>query len=218
MSDGARRGGYSTSDGRTQNVRSLAGSKPNGAARNRRYDSVIKPLPASSISANAVSKATIAERAVRRRGEAPTVAFGAPSLRSRDSSRPWGSSAGSAAHNSDASTLTPTANAKKRRSTRGSANAPILPYMFRGAMSRAGSVMNGSSAAARIAPATPPARLRSAPSLNTSRARSHRVAPSADRIASSRRRPSARAMSKFATFAHASNKRNATAPNNSNTH
>ena len=34
--DGARQGGYSTSDGRSQKVRSRAGSNPNGDARRRR--------------------------------------------------------------------------------------------------------------------------------------------------------------------------------------
>ena len=61
-------------------------------------------------------------------------------------------------------------------------------------------------------PTIAPANDRTRPSVISCWSRRQREAPSADRIAYSRMRESARAMSRFARFAHAINRTNATAP------
>ena len=65
-------------------------------------------------------------------------------------------------------------------------------------------------AAAR--PAAPPARASRTLSVRSWRTTRHRPAPSAARMASSRRRPPARISSRLATFAHATSSTSATAP------
>ena len=160
----------------------------------------------------------MSDRIVRRRGEAPSVDDGAPSLRSRVRSIARGRSVGRSAHAIVARRATPTERATNRASTVGSANAPMLPYMLRGAMSRAGITSAGSVSAAIAAPTAPPTVASPTPSAATARAIAVGVAPSAARIASSRRRASARTMSRLETLAQASRNRKPTPPARRRTH
>ncbi len=165
--------------------------------------------PTSSTTASAISSVTSADNVRLCRRPVPLRLPASLSTRFKSGGA---ASAGTSAN----STLVATANSIVNAAIRQSipTNDPASPSRGKSAVFTASSARMPTNPSAR--PNAPPATDNSTPSASSRRRRCARPAPSAKRMATSRRRPMARINNRLATLAHAISSTNTTAP--SSTH
>ena len=176
------------------------------STRSRRYMLFIKsPAPVSSMSASATSPTTSALVRRRRPPAAPGEVSLSDSRRSIDD--PW--SAGSKPNSTPVKSETSSVNASTWPST--------LTSRMRGSSSWPSELSASVAQKASKRPAAPPSAASRTLSVRSWRRMRPRLAPSAARMAISRRRAAARTNKRFARFAQAMSSTNPTAPSSTTT-
>ena len=166
-------------------------------------DRTRSPAPAKSTTATAISTMARAERTVPVRPVVVRVPLAAAAVSGMSAA----CHAGASPARMPAATVIPAANSVTRQSSDSAIPSGSVPGGSNAGAER-------STAAPSASPAVPPTAASSRLSVSSCRKSCRRLAPSAARTASSRVRPTPRASSRFATFAHAMSSTNPTTPAN----
>ena len=193
--------GYAASGSEISMVKTWSGVKPGSISRKRAKLRSIRPVPIRSTNARATSDTTKAlRRRLRRRPSAPR----SPSL--RDSVR-WILEAWNAGANPKINPVATEAMTVKINTDSSMRMSPAL-----GKLSGTINLSRLIPQVATRTPSAPPAKASARLSVTSWRMRRRRVAPKAERIATSRCREVARASKRFATLAQPISSTKATAP------
>ena len=183
-----------------------AGSKPRSTLRRDVRVRTINPQPTSSTMASAISRITRPDCVRWRRH--PVPAADPASLNAALRSTRDVVSAGSTPNSMPVASATPAVN----HTTPGSSAIPAASRASAGIASAPARTIARKPTTPAARPSTPPATASSVLSVSNCRTTRERCAPSAARVAISRRRRCPRASSSVATLAHPINSTNTTAP------